>query len=296
MEDMEMLVYAVLFGCIMVLGLCLNIVSLWILLRRHSFKSSSAVFMVNLAVSDLLLVISLPFRVYVYATNSWALGPKACISVTMLFRNNFRASSIFITFISVDRLLAVVYPLRSRHLRTVSNAWKGAAVAWLFLVLISIPEALEFNKGFKQNKTEPNQNITCFEIVQILSQQRQIPPSSYVHVVMQLFMFAVNVVCTAMVSWTLRKHFNDSARISNKVNVILIFVLNLVMFTVCFLPLSVAAITFRRIEEVRPLICIASLNCCLDPLLYYFSLDAFWKKKEETDLQREQRTRETQCL
>ncbi|CAG6006876.1 unnamed protein product [Menidia menidia] len=98
-------------GCIMVVGLPLNVVSLWILHHRHSFKSPNAVFMINLAISDLLLIISLPMRIYFYATGSWILGKLACVSVTMLFRNNLRSSSIFMTFISVDRLLAVVYPL-----------------------------------------------------------------------------------------------------------------------------------------------------------------------------------------
>ncbi|XP_067451858.1 lysophosphatidic acid receptor 6-like [Thunnus thynnus] len=276
------LAYAVVFGSVMVLGLPLNAVSLWILLRRHSLKSSNAIFMVNLAISDLLLVISFPMRVYLYATGTWPLSSKACDCITMLFRNNIRSSAIFITFISVDRLLAVVYPLRSRHLRTASNAWKSVALVWLFVLVVNIPEGLVLAGNLKRVNES-----TCFEFRG--QQQEQQPGSalSYFQLVLVVTLLTVNLVSTALVSCTLHRRLNDSAKVNNKVNVMLIFAMNLVMFTICFLPVSIGVLTIKR-DKITPLVCLASVNCCLDPLLYYFSLDAFWKKKEDVDLAREQ--------
>ncbi|XP_039646592.1 lysophosphatidic acid receptor 6-like [Perca fluviatilis] len=272
-RDMRNTPYAPVFGSVMMLGLPLNAVSLWILLRCHSLKSPSVVFMVNLAISDLLLVISLPMRVYFYATGTWPLGDKACICFTMLFRNNIRSSSIFITFITVDRLLAVVYPLRSRHLRTTSNAMKAVVLVWLFVLVWNIPESVEFSRFLDKNNES-----TCFEFCHKL-------PSTlaYFQPMLVLTMLAVNIVSTALVSWTLHRHLNDSARINNKVNVMMIFAMNLMMFTVFFLPVSLIVIfeSWRRART--PLICLASVNCCLDPLLYYFSFDGFWKRKEDVD-------------
>ncbi|XP_039880539.1 lysophosphatidic acid receptor 6-like [Simochromis diagramma] len=270
-------VYAGVFGCIMVIGLPLNAVALWILLCRHSLQSPNAVFMVNLAVSDLLVIISLPMRIYFHATRRWPLSNIMCQFITMLFRNNIRSSSFFITFISVDRLLAVVYPLRLRHLRTSSNAWKGAAVVWLFVLVLNVPEILDFPK---------NANHTgCFDF------SRDRKPGltkgiANVHLVLIVTMLAVNIVCTVMVSWVLHRHLSDSA-INNKMNVMLIFVMNLVLFAMCFLPLSVGVVTVKP-TELKPLICLSAVNCCLDPFLYYFSFDGFWKKKEDADPPREQ--------
>ncbi|XP_028429810.1 lysophosphatidic acid receptor 6-like [Perca flavescens] len=287
------LVYALVYGCILALGLPLNAVSLWILLRRHSLKSPSVVFMVNLAISDLLLAISLPMRVYFYATGTWPLSPEACIWTTMLFRSNIRSSSIFITFISVDRLLAVVYPLRSRHLRTTSNALKAVVLAWLFVLALNTPETLEFSKFIKRK----NDN-TCFEfqrgpnVTNDNGSQRiyhKSTFSTYLPSVLAFILLAVNVVCTTSVSRTLR---SDSARVNNKVNVMLIFVMNLVMFIICFLPMMVHLL-FLGLPVSTPLVCLASFNCCLDPLLYYFSLDAFWKNKEDIELAREPDHRHT---
>ncbi|XP_047450786.1 lysophosphatidic acid receptor 6-like [Mugil cephalus] len=264
--------YAVAYGCILALGLPLNAVSLWILLRRHSLKSPSAVFMVNLAMSDLLLVTFLPTRIYFYWTGTWPFGRMACLIIQMLFRNNIRSSSIFITFISVDRLLAIVYPLRSRHLRTSSNAWKAAAVLWLFVVLTNIPEINVFLRHSNDNDTS-----TCFKFLQRSSVRSA---AAYLQLVVVCVLLAVNIVCTAMVLWTLRSHLSASARVQNKVNVMLIFAINFVMFTICILPVSLGVTISYSRRVLMPMVCLASVNCCLDPLLYYFSFDAFWKKKE----------------
>ncbi|XP_032365607.1 lysophosphatidic acid receptor 5-like [Etheostoma spectabile] len=281
------LVYALVYGCILALGLPLNAVSLWILLRRHSLKSPSVVFMVNLALSDLLLAISLPMRVYFYATGIWPLSNEACVWTTMLFRNNIRSSSIFITFISVDRLLAVLYPLRSRHLRTASNALKAVVLAWLFVCVLNIPERLKFSAFIKSKN-----HSTCFEFQHNVSHNNSNPQYhksvfTYLPSVLGLTLLAVNIVCTTLVSWTLRRHLSDLARVNNKVNVMLIFVINLMMFTICFLPLAVFLFLYG-LPVSTPLECLASFNCVLDPLLYYFSLDAFWKNKEDIELAREQ--------
>ncbi|KAF1393716.1 hypothetical protein PFLUV_G00018920 [Perca fluviatilis] len=156
-RDMRNTPYAPVFGSVMMLGLPLNAVSLWILLRCHSLKSPSVVFMVNLAISDLLLLISLPMRVYFYAMGTWPLGNKACICFTMLFRNNIRSRAIIIL--------------------------------------------------------DKNNESTCFEFCHKL-------PSTlaYLQPVLVLTMLAVNIVSTALVSWTLHRHLNDSARINNKVS------------------------------------------------------------------------------
>ncbi|XP_029373943.1 lysophosphatidic acid receptor 6-like [Echeneis naucrates] len=273
--------YAATFGCILLLGLPLNAVSLWILLRRHSLKSPSAVFMVNLALSDMLLATSLPMRVYFYATGTWPLGIKACNCITMFFRNNIRSSSIFITFISVDRLLAVVYPLRSRHVRTSANAWRAAVLVWLILLAVNVPESMNFSKRLHNyNKS------LCFEFAQA-GPAPSVPVICF-QAVLWLVLLVVLIVCTAVVSWTLHKHLNQTTRISNRMNVMLIFVLNLAMFAVCFTPLTISAFTTHPESVKRALICLATANCCLDPLLYYFSMDAFWKKKQDVDPTKEE--------
>ncbi|XP_056138790.1 LOW QUALITY PROTEIN: lysophosphatidic acid receptor 5b [Lampris incognitus] len=265
------LVYATIYGCVMLFGLPLNAVSLWILIRHHSIKTPSAVFMINLAISDLLLVISLPMRVYFYATGLWPFGVIVCVWFTMLFRNNIRSSAIFITCICVDRLLAVVYPLTTRHLRTTSNASKACIFVWLFILAVNIPESIDLTISMRICNT-----TSCFEADACQEPRHWI---AHMQSVLVFSMLVVNVVSTCIMSWTLHKHLNDSVKVNRRMNVMLIFALNLMMFVIFFSPLSVALLIPNGKHAIRSAICLASVNCCLDPLFYYFSLDAFWKKR-----------------
>ena len=177
----------------------------------------------------------------------------------MLFRNNIRASGIFITFIGVDRLLAVVFPLRSRHLRTTTNTWRACGLVWISLVAVNIPESLFF-----------------LPLVPLQSNYLLYFP--WQDAARQSCRLAVNVISTSMVSWKLRQ-LSASEYMTNKINVMLIFAVNLLMFVIFFLPVSLAWIVDSHDATMHPTVCLTSVNCCFDPLLYYFSLDSFWKKK-----------------
>ncbi|XP_010900607.1 lysophosphatidic acid receptor 5b [Esox lucius] len=292
-ETMKNTAYAVVFGGVLAVGLPLNAVALWVLVCRHRLKSSSSVFMSHLALSDILLVLSLPTRVYFFATGNWPLSMHACVIATMLFRNNIRSSSFFITFISLDRLLAVVYPLRSRHLRTSANAWKTSIVTWILIVSLNIPESINYLKSMTKDQTINNTNSTntinitnttnttntpnCF-----IFNGHNCPYIAYVQSGVIFALLGVNMASTAMVSRILHSHLSNAALVKNKINVMLIFAMNLLMFIVFFLPFSIVLMLG---VDPKTAICLASVNCCVDPLLYYFSLDAFWKKKEGSDVE-----------
>jgi len=278
------LVSAVVYGLVLAVGLPLNAVSLWILLRSHGLRSPCAVLMVNLAVSDLLLVLSLPLRVYFYATLKWPFGVGTCTGAILLFRINIRTSSIFITLISLDRLFALVFPLRSRSLRTTACACKCCAAVWILITILCIPEIINLHSNLKEcpNKTP------CFEF-QVLSKG---PPttSALAQAIFILILLVVNIVSTVMVIIALSKRPSaGAAKINNKMNVILIFAVNTLVFIIFFLPFTIILLINTQDDVsniLRGLICLASVNCCLDPLIYYFSLDSFWqeKGKRQTDV------------
>ena len=257
------------YGVVLFAGLPLNAASLWILLRRHRLKSASAVLMVNLAASDLLLVLSLPPRVDYYARRAWAWGPGVCTVTTLLFRNNIRTSSVFIAFISVDRLLAVVFPLRSRALRTVSVSGGACAAVWLLACALSVPEGLVTYRHLPDSD--------CFEVP---AASRRV---AFIQTGLVATLLAVTVVSTGLVLRALRMRRvavpatrGGGGRRSNPA---LIFVVNLLTFAVCFVPFSVVLHGVGTIwspETLHAVLCLASVNCCLDPLIYYFSLDGFW--------------------
>lgn len=272
------LVSAVIYGLVLAVGLPLNAVSLWVLLRRHGLRSPSAVLMINLAVSDFLLALSLPLRVYFYATLRWPFGAGLCTAAVMLFRINIRTSSVFITLISLDRFLALVFPLRSRSLRTSSFASKCCVLVWVLLTLLCIPEIVKYQSALKTLTC----GSVCFEIVMGTN------VAAIGQAVFMLLLLVVNVLCTIMVICTLRRRpSGDQTKVNQKMSVIVIFVVNMMVFVVFFMPFALQLMMLNYNTEgkrrggnvLRALICLASINCCLDPLIYYFSLDSFWQDK-----------------
>uniref|UniRef100_A0A4W5KKG6 G protein-coupled receptor 34b n=1 Tax=Hucho hucho TaxID=62062 RepID=A0A4W5KKG6_9TELE len=79
---------AVLYSVLFVLGLTGNILALWVFLYVHSKNNSVRVFLINVALADLLLVIYLPFRVSAICGMIWVLALASVIPMILLSEGN----------------------------------------------------------------------------------------------------------------------------------------------------------------------------------------------------------------
>uniref|UniRef100_A0A3B3RVQ4 G-protein coupled receptors family 1 profile domain-containing protein n=1 Tax=Paramormyrops kingsleyae TaxID=1676925 RepID=A0A3B3RVQ4_9TELE len=240
---------AVAYSFVVLLGLPLNALSLWILVCRHGFRAANTIIMANLAVSDLLMILFLPLRIALHIKPSKLLM-RPCDVMVFLMRTNILSSSFFITFISVDRMLALVYPLRSRVVRSPKTSWIACGAVWLLAMACYLPDLKESRRS-----------STC---IILISQ--------------------FNLVATARVVWSLNNRQVDLAGYSVK-RLMLIFLVNLLIFALFFLPLAIVLPQQPEPElrHVEVTFCLSTFNCCLDPLVYYFSLDGFLKRKKNMD-------------
>eukprot|EP00063_Salmo_salar_P079078 XP_014053913.1 PREDICTED: putative P2Y purinoceptor 10 isoform X2 [Salmo salar] len=92
MEQLYFWFYLLLF----IPGLCLNTTALWVLCRHISKKTKAVIFMVNLALADLLHVMSLPLRIHYYRTHTWPFGQTLCLFCFYLKYLNMYASITFL--------------------------------------------------------------------------------------------------------------------------------------------------------------------------------------------------------
>ncbi|XP_056599288.1 lysophosphatidic acid receptor 5a [Triplophysa dalaica] len=271
------------YSLILLFGLPLNSVSLWILVRHNGLrKSVPVIYMANLALSDLLFILSLPFRIIYFANGNWILGNTLCMIPGTLFAVNMYSSSLFITLISVDRMLAVVYPLRSRLLRTAPVAWGLCATVWVLISGLSVPTAMNHQEN---NDTECNV-MRCFE---------KYTPKEWLHgfyilccvtFLGILVPFGIILGCTVAVvrqlsSYSMKTSSSNTDMSKNKI--VKLFLSNLLIYTICFIPFHIAFILFglNKLELIHGgdiyfhiqtvTMCMASTNSCLDPLIYYFS-------------------------
>ncbi|XP_025974709.2 CX3C chemokine receptor 1 [Dromaius novaehollandiae] len=120
------------------LGLTGNLLVVFAVVKEGSKKSITDIYLLNLAVSDLLFVISLPF----WASNvvhGWTLGTIPCKAVSSLYYIGFFGGMFFITIISIDRYLAIVQATHSLKSRTMSHGFLIACGVWAVAILASVP-------------------------------------------------------------------------------------------------------------------------------------------------------------
>ncbi|XP_010898119.1 P2Y purinoceptor 3 [Esox lucius] len=121
-------------------SISLNSIILWRSFRRTKRWNASLIYMVNLASTDFMYGLSLPFLVASYVMrDQWIFGDFMCRLVRFLFYFNLYCSIFFLTCISVHRYLGICHPMRTITLET-KRAVKGTCVlVWVVVFALTCP-------------------------------------------------------------------------------------------------------------------------------------------------------------
>ncbi len=112
-------------------GLCGNALVIYVILRYAKMKTVTNIYILNLAVADVLCMLSLPFIAIQLLLLHWPFGSAICRVVLTVDSMNQFTSIFFLTVMSFDRYLAVVHPIKStkwrkpRMAKTISLAMWG---------------------------------------------------------------------------------------------------------------------------------------------------------------------------
>ncbi|XP_072546305.1 G-protein coupled receptor 4-like [Salminus brasiliensis] len=96
--------------------------------------NSLAVYLVNLSVSDLLYTISLP--VWIMLAQKQTVDDTLCSLVDVIMYNSFYVGSGLLCCISMDRYLAVVFPLHFATAHKVRTAALVSTLVWLMEIFL----------------------------------------------------------------------------------------------------------------------------------------------------------------
>ncbi|NWU97487.1 GALR2 protein, partial [Upupa epops] len=131
----------IIFSLIFLLGTVGNGLVLAVLLQNGQVKyTTTNLFILNLAMADLCFIICcVPFQATIYTLDGWLFGAFVCKAVHFLIYLTMYASSFTLAAVSVDRYLAIRYPLKSRDLRTSRNAGVAIATIWSLSLLFAGP-------------------------------------------------------------------------------------------------------------------------------------------------------------
>lgn len=255
------------FASIFVFGFAGNVLVIAVLVLGEKLKNVLSVFVVNLAVSDLLFALTLPFWAY-YQLHHWVFGEYACKLVTAAYITGMYSSVILLTAITVDRFVTVVLRWPNDPARRKRFAAVSCAAAWIISSAASVNDAIKV----KVVETEWDNLSWCEDP----SQDSEVNLGYYLQVSLLFFLpLAIIVFCYSVIVKTVLQASNR--RTSQPVVMILCIVM---VFFICWGPYNLI-LTLRAFYQ--PQNCSARLrlynaysvfriiaytHCCLNPLLY----------------------------
>lgn len=127
----------IVYSLVFALAVVGNVLVLCVIRRYGSSRSGGArafsltdIFLLHLAVSDLLLAFTLPLFAVQWA-HQWVFGLTLCKISGALFSLNRYSGILFLACISFDRYLAIVHAIRSGWKRNTCHAQIACALIWV---------------------------------------------------------------------------------------------------------------------------------------------------------------------
>ncbi|NXX38415.1 P2RY4 protein, partial [Tricholaema leucomelas] len=297
-EEFKFILLPISYSIVFVVGLPLNFWALWMFISKMRPWNATTTYMVNLAISDMLYVFSLPTLVYYYADrNNWPFGTWLCKIVRFLFYANLYSSILFLTCISVHRYMGICHPIRSLKWVKTKQARIICVAVWLVVTVCLIPNLVFVTTSSKDNST------LCHDTTKPEEFDHYVHYSSSIMALLFGLPFLVIAVCYCLMAKTLCKSSFSSPgprMPSYKKRSIKMIIVVLTVFAVCFVPFHITRTlyyTSRYFQAdcqtlniinftykiTRPL---ASINSCLDPILYFMIGDKFRGRLRRGPLQR----------
>ncbi|XP_062322471.1 probable C-C chemokine receptor type 3 [Osmerus eperlanus] len=268
----QMLLYLLFF-----LGLMGNVTVLWVLIRYIKLKSMTDVCLLNLALSDLVVVLTLPLWASLQQQYS---GDWLCKVMSGAYQLGLYSGTFFVTLMSVDRYLAIVHAVAAMRARSLRYGTVASVVIWALSLAAALPQAvfaqLEDEDGAFSCQTHYPENVaTSWKMYHNFTE-------NVVSLFICLPVMVYCYVCILVVLLRLRNSKKDRA---------MKLILGIVcMFVICWVPYNVAVFlkTLQMFNigsscemEVRVNAAlqvtqiIALTHCCVNPVIYAFVGEKF---------------------
>ncbi|NXT92830.1 CLTR2 protein, partial [Anhinga rufa] len=279
-DSFKQVIYPIMYLFIFFLGAVGNGLSIYVFFQPSQRKTSVNIYMQNLAVSDLMFVSTLPFRATYFLLGSrWIFGDIICRIMTYTLYVNMYCSIYFLTMLSVVRFIAIVYPFKHWKITNMKYARITCAAIWVFVLAASSPLLSPGIAGYAIT-------AKCLDL-HPSSAHKLLMMNSFVIVVGFILPFCTIIVCYVFAIKALLKSRTPQCKkaVCHK-KALSTIIITLILFLLCFLPyhilrtvhLMYGSCSQDNLSVHKALVvtlCLAAMNSCLDPVLYYFAAENF---------------------
>ncbi|KAG7318556.1 hypothetical protein KOW79_018311 [Hemibagrus wyckioides] len=271
-EEIPCMLLLVVNVIIILLGIVGNGVVIWIAGFKMK-KTVNTTWYLSLAISDFIFCATLPFNTFYIVTSDWTFGLFMCRFTSFVMFLNMFSSIFLLVIISVDRCMAVMFPVWAQNQRTIRKASLIVLVAWILAVSLSIPSIIFREVKHHLGRTRCHNNYSSQDIHSSVAICRFIFGF--------LIPFLVIIVCYSVIIFKLRS--NQMAKSTKPFKIMTALI---VTFFICWLPYHtfvLAELTQSLSNDVIVIgfkigTSVASANSFLNPILYVFMGNDFRQK------------------
>lgn len=250
-----------------------------VLLRRRNSLRITEIYLLHLALADLMLLLTFPFDL-TETISGWVFGDFLCKLVGLLKNLNLHCGSFLLACIGFDRYLAIVHAIPSMQTRRPRTVHLTCILLWLVCLGLSVPN-LVFLSVTKLPTSESK--FSCaYGDYGIHANNWAIAHRVLTHVCFFLPL-AIMSYCYIAVVVTLC----NSQRSKEKRAAIRLALLLTVVFCLCWLPYNITLLIITMydfqvisiencttVAQLQPAIEVTQTlglsHCCLNPFLYAF--------------------------
>ncbi|XP_053115575.1 C-C chemokine receptor type 2-like [Hemicordylus capensis] len=270
-----------LYSLVFIFGLLGNTLVVLVLIGYKKLKTLTDIYLLNLAISDLLFIFSLPFWAY-SAKHGWIFGNAMCKILSAIYDAGFYRGSFFIILLTIDRYLAIVHAVFALKARRVVYGILISGITWGVAFLASVPGFLFFQSQQGINywictSYYPSRKWKEFVMLMMLILGLVIP-------------WSIMAFCYIQIINILKKYRHERKQKAIR----LIFVIMIVYF-IFWVPFNIANLlntyqdTFFSCSSehdcgggnltlaIQVTETIAMAHCCINPVLYGFVGEKFRK-------------------
>ncbi|XP_018427596.1 PREDICTED: 2-oxoglutarate receptor 1 [Nanorana parkeri] len=223
------------YGIIFVIGFTGNIIAISVYFFKMRPWRTSIIILLNLAITDLMHLSSLPFLVYNYVNQEhWTLGDFMCKLIRIIFHFNLYGSILFLTCFSIFRYIVIVHPMKFHSIHKRRWAVIACAAVWVIALIEVLPMVFMMK--------DMHDTVACMDFAVSLERYNvRWYNASLTTIGFALPLLVVTLCYTGINCSLANGPYTDDAQKKKARRLVVIL---LVVFYACFLPLHI----FRAIR------------------------------------------------